>query len=95
MGATFGAAGLDVQLCGQTGLQKFTVTLQSPSVTISNGSGGTMTVDTFKGNPTLGTSVTGSTQNGTRIWIGATLRVAANQAPGLYAGTFTVIVNRP
>jgi hypothetical protein len=94
-GATFGAAGLDVQLCGQIGVQKFTVTVQAPSVTISNGSGGTMTVDTFKGNPTLGTSVAGSTQSGVRIWIGATLRVAANQAPGLYAGTFTVIVNRP
>ena len=94
-GATFGAAGLDVQLCGAAGPKKFTVTLQTPSITISDGSGGTMTVDTFTGNPTLGTSVTGSTSSSTRIWIGGTLHVAANQAPGLYAGTFTVIVNRP
>ena len=56
------------------------------TATLSNGTA-TMTLSNFVSNPaaTMGTS--------TVLTVGATLTVAANQAPGNYTGTFSVTVD--
>ena len=90
--AGFGASGQTVQ-----------ISVASNSITINRvGGGGSMTVDTFmigsSPNPsaitTAPTSFTIGSANGIfNFALGATLRVGANQAPGDYNGTFTVILN--
>ena len=92
-GAIFGPATFDVLLCGQAGPKRFDVLLPAGAVTLNGPSGATMTVDTFTASP--GTAgISGSTSSNTTISIGGTLRVAANQAPGSYSGTFSVTVVR-
>ena len=58
------------------------------SLTITNGAGGTMTVDTFTSMPVGG----GFAQPTQGLNVGATLRVGANQALGTYTGFFAVTV---
>ncbi|MEM9939509.1 MAG: DUF4402 domain-containing protein [Pseudomonadota bacterium] len=67
--------------------QTYTITLPS-SVAISNGSGGSMTVDAFTGSKSTGTLVAGTDT----FTVGGQLNVAANQATGEYTGTFAVTV---
>ncbi|MEL6568816.1 MAG: DUF4402 domain-containing protein [Pseudomonadota bacterium] len=66
----------------------YTIDLPS-SISISNGNGGTMTVNNFTGSKANGTLSTGGTDS---FDVGGTLNVAANQATGEYTGTFTVTV---
>ncbi len=76
----------------------YSVTLPSETLTLTHDGSGTLsgtttvlTVDTFKSNSneTLSASGTESFQ------VGATLNVAANQAGGVYTGTFAVTVDYP
>jgi hypothetical protein len=90
--AGFGSSGQTVQ-----------ISVAANSITINRvGGGGSMTVDTFMigSSPTWSaittapTSFTIGSSNGIfNFALGATLRVGASQAPGDYAGTFTVILN--
>jgi hypothetical protein len=77
------------------GTEGFTylITLPSAALTIDDGGGNTMTVDSFTSNPAASSTIpTGGTET---ISVGATLHVGANQAGGLYtsATPFTVTVN--
>ncbi|MEO8431433.1 MAG: DUF4402 domain-containing protein [Acidobacteriota bacterium] len=92
-GALFNAGAFDVLLCGPAGPKRFDVILPAGSVTLAGPGGATMTVDTFTASPKT-SNVSGSTSSVTTITVGGTLRVGANQAPGAYTGTFTVIVAR-
>lgn len=66
----------------------YAITLPA-SVVLSNGSN-TMVVDTFTSEP----SGTGQLSSGSQtLRVGATLHVAADQAPGSYEGTFEVSVS--
>ncbi len=58
------------------------------TVTITNGSTGSMTVDNWTSTPS-GTGTLDGTGNQT-VQVGATLNVGANQEVGTYSGTFTV-----
>ncbi len=67
-----------------------TASVQQASITLSNGAGGTMTVDTFTLYWPNGTTVAaGGTQT---FDVGARLSVGAGQATGVYNGTYTVNV---
>lgn len=68
----------------------YAITLPS-SVTISSGSD-SMTVDTFSSSKSSNTG-TLSTGGADTFGVGATLHVAANQAQGLYSGSFNVGVD--
>jgi hypothetical protein len=59
------------------------------STRLTSGSN-SMAVDAFTNSPATLTSVT---TTGTTLSVGATLTVAANQPPGLYSGSFPLIVN--
>ena len=73
-----------------SGEADFSYTIELPnSVSISNGAGGTMTVDEFSGSKASGTLSAGTDS----FTVGGKLSVAANQATGEYTGTFTVSVN--
>ena len=81
-----------------SGLSIFTTTLPtSINITNTEASGETMVVDTFLSTAdiagvTLG-SVLGELDVTSTFQVGATLNVGANQAAGLYTGTFDVEVN--
>ncbi|MEQ1688532.1 MAG: DUF4402 domain-containing protein [Sphingopyxis sp.] len=69
----------------------FLVFIPNAPITLSNGSGGTMTVSNWTSNGGIVRFLDG---NGIRvITIGGRLNVGANQAPGIYNGTFNVTVN--
>ena len=70
----------------------YSITLpDNNTVTLSDGNGHAMTVNSFISSPpATGTLSAGGSQS---IRIGATLIVGANQAPGGYSGAFSVIVN--
>ena len=94
-----------VNLGGAPSAASFTVTAPTPgnksytivlpaSAVLAGPGAATMTVDTFTSNPPC----CAGTVNNTRtevVRVGATLHVAANQAPGNYSGTATFIVTRP
>jgi hypothetical protein len=70
-----------------------TVTFSLPAdtdVVLTSGSN-RMTVTTFVSSPAAG--VSNSASSTTTVSVGATLHVAANQAPGSYSGSFTLIAN--
>ena len=70
-----------------------TVSFSLPSSIQLTSGGNVMTVDTFVSSPAAGTLsaiALGSTVN---VTVGATLRVAANQRPGNYSGSFSVIAD--
>ena len=68
----------------------YTFTLPAGATTVTNGTGGSMTVDTWTSD--AGASLVGGTQT---VKVGATLNVAGSQAPGIYtsATAFSVTVN--
>lgn len=73
----------------------YSIAIAPATVNITNGGGQTMAVGSFTSTPTV---ATGGTLDGTgaqNIYVGATLTVGANQAPGTYtnATAFTVTVN--
>ena len=79
------------------GVSTYAITLPSTDVTLSDGAGvpNTMTVNTFK---VAGTGVDSLLNTGVlaagvaTLNVGATLNVAALQAPGAYTGTYSVTV---
>ena len=66
----------------------YAITLPAGASTLTSGAN-TMTVDTFTGSKATGTLSAGGADSFT---VGGTLHVAANQAAGSYAGTFSVTV---
>jgi Domain of unknown function (DUF4402) len=82
--------------------QTITLAIASATSTLTRaGGGGSMTMDTFTVGSTP-TAIISTTPLGFRVNsptgiftfpVGATLRVGANQAPGTYTGTFTVIIS--
>ena len=90
----FNAAGFSVLLCGAAGPKRFDILLPSGAITLSGGSGGTMTVDTFTCFPGPAGVVSDTNPPPTLFSVGATLNVGANQIGGDYSGTFTVTVAR-
>jgi hypothetical protein len=92
-GTTFNAAAFAILLCGVAGPKRFDILLPAGAVTLAGPSGATMTVDTFTANPGP-TNISGSTITTTGVSVGGTLYVGANQTPGSYTGTFSVIVAR-
>jgi hypothetical protein len=90
LASTFGAASFTVAT--PSGSRNYSIILPG-SATLTSGGGFTMTVNTFRSNP----SGSGTTNAGTHtqtLNVGATLQVGANQKPGTYMGTFTVTVNQ-
>lgn len=78
----------DFTVSGQAGYT-YAITLPS-TATISDGSGHTMTINTFTSTPSLtGTIGTGGTQI---VTVGATLMVASGQIPGAYSNSTAVPV---
>lgn len=69
----------------------YNITLPA-STTLRASNGATMLVDAFQSDPAGRGRVAPPARVGT-LTVGATLHVAANQAPGDYSGTFDVIVN--
>jgi hypothetical protein len=92
-GGAYNAGGFAVLLCGNPGPKRFDVLLPAGAVTITSAGGATMTVDTWTASP--GTNkLSGSTSSVTPFTVGGTLHVGANQAQGIYSGTFSVTVAR-
>jgi hypothetical protein len=73
----------------------FHVDLPNNTITISSPAGGTMQVKNFTTSSDLNGSKNGKfdAAGNASFKVGGTLTVAANQATGLYTGTFTVNVN--
>lgn len=96
-GTAFSAATFLVERTG-TGNPHIYVTLPSAPVTLSrSGGGASMTVDTFRSN--LSASCNGSSPGPCpsapfTLWVGGRLNVGANQAPGVYSGTFAVTAHQ-
>ena len=90
---TVTAAVFDV---GGEGAFTYTITLPASAATITGPSAATMTVDTFTSSAVAGTlgTLSGTSGNaGTQsFYVGGTLHVGSNQAPGAYTGTFSVTV---
>ena len=87
-GGTVGAATFTVN--GSSGLT-YSITLPSSAITLTGSVTGTMTADVFTSNPSATGTLTGGTS---ALSVGATLNVAAAQAPGTYtSATFDVTVN--
>ncbi len=66
-------------------------TVVSGSIVLSNGSGGTMTVNTFRLNGPRNRNL--GAAGSVTLQVGARLNVNANQAPGNYTGSFQVRVD--
>jgi hypothetical protein len=92
-GGVFNTGDFSVLLCGSAGPKRFDVLLPSGAVTITGPGGNTMTVDTWTVDPGPN-NVVGSTSIARTISVGGTLHVGANQAAGLYSGTYSVTVTR-
>jgi hypothetical protein len=97
VGSAFSAATFLVERTG-SGNPHIYVTLPAGAVTIArSGGGASMTVDTFRSN--LNASCDGSSPGACpsapfTLWVGARLGVSANQAPGVYTGTFGVTAHQ-
>jgi Domain of unknown function (DUF4402) len=76
-----------------------TMSIGAATATLNNGSGGTMTVNTFRissngsGQQTLPRNYTMPASGARAFSIGGRLNVAANQADGDYLGNFTLTMN--
>ena len=96
-GTEFSAATFLVERTG-SGNPHVYVTLPAASVTLlRSGGGASMTVDTFRSN--LSASCDGSPGSPCpkapfTFWVGGRLNVGANQAPGVYSGTFAVTAHQ-
>jgi hypothetical protein len=79
-----------------TGGRLVRLTIGTPAITLTRVGGGTMTVNTFRisnngaAQQTLPRNYTLPASGSDNISIGARLNVAANQAEGLYTGSFTI-----
>ncbi len=73
-----------------TGASDATYSIILPSSATLSSGGNTMTVDTFTDDAGASPTLVGGSDT---FNVGATLHVDANQAAGLYSGTFTVTVN--
>jgi hypothetical protein len=73
----------------------YSIAITPASVNITNGGGQTMSVGSFTSTPTVLAGGTLDATGAQNIYVGATLTVGANQAPGTYtnASAFTVTVN--
>jgi hypothetical protein len=70
------------------GSSTYSITLPTSDVTLTSG-GNSMTLNTFTSSP----SGTGTLSSGSQtLYVGATLHVGANQASGIYTGSFDVTV---
>ena len=78
-----------------TAAYTYSIAIAPASVNITNSGGITMAVGPFTSTPTVATGGTLDALGAQTIYVGATLTVAANQAPGTYtnAAAFTVTVN--
>lgn len=74
-----------------TGYANANFTIALPSSITLTGPGTAMTLNSFTSS--LGTSATISATGTATLGIGGTLAIAANQAPGVYSGSFSVTVN--
>jgi hypothetical protein len=76
-----------------TGENGFTYAIHLPgsAITLSDGAGNNMTVDTFTSS--LGATSTSTGAGGQALTVGATLNVNAGQVPGAYTGSFSVSVD--
>ena len=92
-GALYNAGAFAVLLCGPAGPKRFDLVLPAGAITLSGPAGATMTVDTFTSDSGP-SNIVGDTSSPTTVNVGGTLHVGANQPPGDYTGTFTVIVAR-
>lgn len=96
-GAAFSAATFLVERTG-SGNPHVYVTLPTAPVTLTrSGGGASMTVDTFRSN--LSTDCNGAPGSPCpkapfTLWVGGRLNVGANQAPGVYSGTFAVTAHQ-
>jgi hypothetical protein len=63
------------------------------SIQLTNGSGSSMTVDTFVSSPAAGVRSTIGLGSTVTVSVGATLRVSPNQPSGVYSGSFSVIAD--
>lgn len=86
LGGTVQAGTFDVT--GE-GSAEYSVSLPA-SISLSDGSGNSMTVDSFNDNAGSPPSLSGGSDS---FSVGAALSVGANQTPGSYSGTYTVTVN--
>jgi Domain of unknown function (DUF4402) len=87
-GGTYAPASFNVS---GTGGASYTITLPlNNTVSLSDASSNTMSVNSFASNPPTGLLSGGGAQT---IRIGATLTVGNNQPPGIYSGSFNVTVN--
>lgn len=87
LGNASGAAAASFSVTGENSAT-YSITLPS-SITVTAGANN-MTVDTFTSNPSGTGTLSGA--GAQTVAVGATLRVAANQASGSYTGTFDVTV---
>lgn len=71
----------------------FIVQIPNGSITLSNGSGGTMTVSNWTTNGPVNRNL--GPVGVAIIRVGGRLNVAANQVDGVYSGTFDIRVNYP
>ena len=81
------AAEYDVQGSGQQ-----TVQISAPNVTLTNQSDSTQTL-TLLTNAPASIVLKNSGLPGTNFWIGGSVRLSSNTAPGTYVGTFNVTVD--
>lgn len=95
-GTQAGAVTAAVFDVGGEGSFTYSITLPAAPATITGPAAATMTVDTFTKSAVAGVLGTLSGAAGAAgaqsFYVGGTLHVGANQAPGSYSGTFSVTV---
>jgi hypothetical protein len=69
------------------------VTLPANGTVVLTGPGGSMAVNNFISSPAAATGGAFGATGAATLLVGATLTVGPSQAPGAYAGTFSVTVN--
>jgi hypothetical protein len=79
------------QLTGEPAYQ-VRITLPGTTTLTRSGGGATMTITTWRGTTTAGLITLNATGQAV-LGIGARLNVGANQASGVYTGTFTITAN--
>lgn len=67
----------------------YAITLPAGAATLDDGSGNTMSVDTWVSNPSGTGTLTGGSET---VNVGATITVGSGQTAGTYTGTYTVSV---
>jgi hypothetical protein len=88
LGNTNSAAAAGFTVTGVSG-STYAISLPGSNITVGDGGGHSMTVDTWTGSKASGTLSSGTDT----FTVGGTLHVAASQVAGSYTGTFSVSVN--